>query len=53
MEERSTIAVHRETRDRLEKMKPFDSTTYNDVIRVLIREVDPEDTELTEASDNY
>jgi predicted CopG family antitoxin len=51
MEERSTIAVHRETRDRLNEMKRVDSMTYDDVIRVLIKQADPEEAELIEASD--
>jgi hypothetical protein len=42
MADRSTIAVDCETQDRLEQLKPFESTTYDDVIRVLLAEVDTE-----------
>jgi|APHM01.1.fsa_nt_gi hypothetical protein len=51
MADRSTIAVDCETQDRLEQLKPFESTTYDDVIRVLLAEVDTEDVDFVVTTD--
>jgi hypothetical protein len=51
MPERSTIAVDSETQDRLKELKPFKSTTYDEVIRVLLAEVDTEDMGFVEVTD--
>jgi len=43
MEQRSSVAVEKETRDKLRAYKQGDITTYDEILQAMIDKVDPEE----------